>query len=243
MGLLGILGKIYFLVNGVGQSLRFASWYPVVSAPQTHTAMRKPRWWHSTTTHQPLRGILWAPLLQFYFGQRHVQYFVHSWPSIDVGVWGEWNAARFSIPGLLMFTFLRKHRGSNCVSLTIRASRPNPNCSHMGRCLWAVVFICRPSFSVDQPAFPIPSITLVNIDHHMPILPFNTGPFFPTDLQMRSRPKHQLNRAKSKKINWTPGQKQRDFEWQVKRNWEEACNAWALVTMSWKMNSRSNSEM
>ena len=34
---------------------------------------------------------------------------------------------------------------------------------------------------------------------HMPILPFNTGPFFPTDLQMRSRPKHQLNRAKSKK--------------------------------------------
>ena len=94
VGLLGILGKIYFLVNGVGQSLRFASWYPVVSAPQTHTAMRKPRWWHSTTTHQPLRGILWAPLLQFYFGQRHVQYFVHSWPSIDVGVWGEWNAAR-----------------------------------------------------------------------------------------------------------------------------------------------------
>ena len=66
VGLLGILGKIYFLVNGVGQSLRFASWYPVVSAPQTHTAMRKPRWWHSTTTHQPLRGILWAPLLQFY---------------------------------------------------------------------------------------------------------------------------------------------------------------------------------
>ena len=73
VGLLGILGKIYFLVNEVGQSLRFASWYPVVSAPQTHTAMRKPRWWHSTTTHQPLRGILWAPLLQFYFAsQRHV---------------------------------------------------------------------------------------------------------------------------------------------------------------------------
>ena len=39
----------------------------------------------------------------------------------------------------------------------------------------------------------------MNIDHHMPILPFNAGPFFPTDLQMRSRPKHQLNRAKSKK--------------------------------------------
>ena len=38
-------------------------------------------------------------------------------------------------------------------------------------------------------------------------------------------------------------QKQRDSKWQVKRNWEEACNAWALVTMSWKMNSRSNSEM
>ena len=38
MGLLGILGKIYFLVNEVGQSLRFASWYPVVScAPDTHS--------------------------------------------------------------------------------------------------------------------------------------------------------------------------------------------------------------
>ena len=38
MGLLGILGEIYFLVNGVGQSLRFASWYPVVScAPDTHS--------------------------------------------------------------------------------------------------------------------------------------------------------------------------------------------------------------
>ena len=146
VGLLGILGKIYFLVNGVGQSLRFASWYPVVSAPQTHTAMRKPRWWHSTTTHQPLRGILWAPLLQFY---TCITLYTPDHPlTWEFGGNETLQGFPIGIPGLLMFTFLRKHRGSNCVSLTIRASRPNPNCSHMGQCLWAVVFICRPWFSL-----------------------------------------------------------------------------------------------
>ena len=70
VGLLDILGKIYFLVNGVGQSLRFASCG--IRAPDTHSheeAKVVALYDYAPTIEGNIVGTTFAVL---HFGQRHV---------------------------------------------------------------------------------------------------------------------------------------------------------------------------